>query len=117
MRFSNIVPFLLAAAAPVAVSAAGKPGFSLGAQNPDGSCKQTSDYEQDFETLKPHAKLVRTYSADQCDTAKNILPAARKKGFKVVLAVWLVSRIYFTVPSHVAYKRIADLYFSSLQAR
>lgn len=94
MRFSNIVPFLLAAA-PVAVSAAGKPGFSLGAQNPDGSCKQTSDYEQDFDTLKPHAQLVRTYSAHQCNTAKNILPAAKKKGFKVVLAVWLVPRILY----------------------
>lgn len=89
MRFSNIIPFALAAA-PVAVSAAGTPGFSLGAQNPDGSCKKTSDYESDFDALKSHTKLVRTYSADQCNTAVNILPAAKNKGFKVVLAVWLV---------------------------
>ncbi|KAK2760749.1 glycoside hydrolase 3 protein [Arachnomyces sp. PD_36] len=87
MRFSNIVSLALAAA-PAAVFAKGTPGFSLGAQNPDGSCKQTTDYEKDFDALKAHTKLVRTYSADQCDTAVNILPAAKNKGFKVVLAVW-----------------------------
>jgi exo-beta-1,3-glucanase (GH17 family) len=32
--------------------------------------------------------LVRTYSASNCDTAKNIIPAAKAKGFKVVLGVW-----------------------------
>lgn len=87
MRVTSFLPVALAAA-PVAVSAAGTLGFALGNKNPDGSCKSTQDYEADFDALKQHTTLVRTYSASDCDTAKNILPAARAKGFKVVLGVW-----------------------------
>lgn len=87
MHLSNVLPFLLAAA-PAAVSARGTLGFSLGDKNPDGTCKSTSDYEADFDVLKPLSTLVRTYSASECYTAQNIIPAAKAKGFKVVLAVW-----------------------------
>jgi len=31
---------------------------------------------------------VRGYAASDCDYAKNILPAAKNKGFKVVLGIW-----------------------------
>lgn len=89
MHLSNVLPFLLAAA-PAAVSARGTLGFSLGDKNPDGTCKSTSDYEADFDVLKPLSTLVRTYSASECYTAQNIIPAAKAKGFKVVLAVWYV---------------------------
>jgi len=86
----HFVSFLSVALAlgPAAVVAAGKLGFALGSQKPDGSCKQTSDYEADFDALQSVSKLVRIYAASQCDTAKNIIPAARSKGFKVVLGVW-----------------------------
>lgn len=87
MRVSTVLPFLLAAA-PAAVSARGTLGFSLGNKNPDGTCKSTSDYEADFDALKSLTDLVRTYSASDCDTAQNILPAAKSKNFKVVLGVW-----------------------------
>jgi len=93
MRVTSFLPVALAAA-PVAVSAAGTLGFALGNKNPDGSCKSTQDYEADFDALKQHTTLVRTYSASDCDTAKNILPAARAKGFKVVLGVWCVCSIF-----------------------
>jgi len=84
------VSFLSVALAlgPAAVVAAGTLGFSLGCRKPDGSCKQTSDYEADFDALQSVSKLVRIYAASQCDTAKNIIPAAKAKGFKVVLGVW-----------------------------
>jgi len=75
-------------AVPLAVSAAGTLGFALGATNSDGTCKQTSDYEADFTALKPYTSLVRTYSAYQCNTSQNIIPAAKSAGFKVVLGVW-----------------------------
>ncbi|KAJ5247163.1 Glucan 1-3-beta-glucosidase [Penicillium chermesinum] len=88
MRVSTLLPFLLAAA-PAVVSARGTLGFSLGDKNPDGKCKTTSDYEQDFDDLKDLATLVRTYSGTECNTPSQILPAAKKKGFKVVLGIWV----------------------------
>lgn len=65
-------------------------GFSLGTKNADGSCKSTNDYEADFDAIKSNtgSTLVRMYAASDCDSAKNVLPAARNKGFKVVLGVW-----------------------------
>jgi hypothetical protein len=79
---------LLLAAAPALVSAKGTLGFSLGDKNADGTCKSTSDYEADFDALKGLSTLVRTYSGTECDTPQNILPAAKNKGFKVVLGMW-----------------------------
>ncbi|KAJ5682203.1 Glucan 1-3-beta-glucosidase [Penicillium macrosclerotiorum] len=88
MRVSTLLPFILAAA-PAVVSARGTLGFSLGDKNADGTCKSTSDYEADFDDLKDLATLVRTYSGTECDTPQNILPAAKNKGFKVVLGIWV----------------------------
>ena len=91
MRVSGLLPLLLAALPAVALNEdRGLLGFALGNQNADSSCKKTDDYKQDFDALKDLATLVRTYSASNCDTAKNIIPAAKEKGFKVVLGVWYV---------------------------
>ncbi|KAI5310232.1 glycoside hydrolase 3 protein [Ascosphaera atra] len=86
MRLTTLSTLALAS---VATAATGRLGFSLGAKNADGSCKQTTDYEADFEALEASGSgVVRTYAASQCDTAKNIIPAAKSKGMKVVLGVW-----------------------------
>lgn len=68
-------------------------GFALGTKNSDGSCKTTSDYEADLDAIKTHGKptLVRGYSVSDCDSTRNILPAAQNRGFKVVLGVWPIS--------------------------
>lgn len=87
MRVSGLLPIILAAA-PAVVSARGTLGFSLGDKNPDGTCKSTSDYESDFDSLKGLTSLVRTYSGTECYTPQNIIPAAKNKGFKVVLGIW-----------------------------
>lgn len=87
MRFTTVIPVVLAAA-PAVVSAVGTLGFALGTQNPDGSCKTTQDYEKDFDTIKGQTTIVRGYAAGDCDFAKNILPACESKGFKVVLGIW-----------------------------
>lgn len=89
MRFASLISLALAAA-PAVVSAAGTLGFALGDKNADGTCKATSDYEADFDTLKAHTTLVRIYAASDCNCSANILPAAKTKGFKVVLGVWSV---------------------------
>ena len=61
----------------------------------DGSCKTSSDYEADFDTLKSKTTIVRTYSVvdgaienTPCQVASAILPAAANKGFQVILGVW-----------------------------
>ncbi|KAK1150106.1 glycoside hydrolase 3 protein [Aspergillus melleus] len=87
MRVAALLPTLLAAIPAVAADR-GKLGLALGNKNVNGQCKQTSDYEADFDALKKVTTLVRTYSASDCDTAKNIIPAAKNKKFQVVLGVW-----------------------------
>ncbi|RAL64973.1 hypothetical protein DID88_001563 [Monilinia fructigena] len=71
-------------------TAAGTLGFALGDKKVDGTCKFTSDYEADFDTISKGstARIVRGYAASDCDTAKEILPAAKSKGFKVILGIW-----------------------------
>ncbi|BCS25884.1 1,3-beta-glucanosyltransferase Bgt1 [Aspergillus puulaauensis] len=86
MRVAGLIT-LLAAAMP-AVATRGTFGLALGNENPDASCKSTEDYKKDFDALKDLTTLVRTYSASNCNTAKNIVPAAKAKNFKVVLGVW-----------------------------
>jgi glucan 1,3-beta-glucosidase len=83
---------LIVAVAPSFVSAAGMMGFALGDKTATGACKAQSDYELDFDAISSEsgAKLVRIYAASDCDTAKNILPAAKSKGFQVVLGIWCV---------------------------
>ncbi|KAF2706624.1 glycoside hydrolase family 17 protein [Pleomassaria siparia CBS 279.74] len=89
MRFSTIAATALAAA-PAIVSAAGSMGFALGTKLPSGSCKSSSDYEADFDAISAAsaAKVVRGYAASDCKFAQNILPAAKKKGFSVMLGIW-----------------------------
>jgi len=78
------------------VSAAGTLGFALGTKNADGSCKAQSDYEADFDAIAASstATIVRGYAASDCNSAQNILPAAKSKGFKVVLGIWYVCPVY-----------------------
>ncbi|KAF2761770.1 putative glucan 1,3-beta-glucosidase [Pseudovirgaria hyperparasitica] len=89
MRFATIAA-TAAIFAPTVVSADGVLGFALGTKMGDGNCKSQSDYEADFEAISSHSgsKLVRGYAASDCDAAKNILPAAKSKGFQVVLGIW-----------------------------
>lgn len=91
MRFSTFAAAALAAA-PAIVSAAekGQMGFALGTKMPDESCKTQTDYEEDFDAIKTAsgATIVRGYAAADCNMTEAILPAAKKKGFKVVLGIW-----------------------------
>jgi glucan 1,3-beta-glucosidase len=92
MRFSLVAPLALAVA-PSLVSAAGTLGFALGTKNADGSCKGQSDYEADFDAISAASgsTLVRGYSASDCNSSVAIMPAAKAKGFKVVLGIWCVT--------------------------
>lgn len=78
------------ATVPSIVLAAGTLGFALGANKPDGSCKTSDDYALDFDAIKAASgsTVVRGYATDQCGFAQQILPAAKAKGFKVILGLW-----------------------------
>jgi len=61
----------------------------LGDKKADGSCKFQADWAADFKAIgNVGNKIVRTYSAAECNTAAQILPAAKAAGFKVILGVW-----------------------------
>jgi glucan 1,3-beta-glucosidase len=85
MRFCTLSALL--AALPL-VAASGQLGFALGDKKADGTCKFQTDYESDFDTLGSVAKVVRVYAASDCNTAQEILPAAKAKGFQVILGIW-----------------------------
>lgn len=89
MRFSTLASVALAAA-PALVAADGTLGFALGTKNGDGTCKDQAAYESDFDAISAASgsKLVRGYSASDCNCAQSILPAAAAKGFTVVLGIW-----------------------------
>ncbi len=87
MRFSTILPIALAAA-PALVSGAGLLGFALGDKKSDGTCKFKADYAADFAALSSLSKIVRVYAAADCNTAAEILPAAKDAGFQVILGIW-----------------------------
>lgn len=89
MHLSNILSVALVAS-PLAVTAAGILGFAVGNTNPDASCKSQQDYERDIDALMGPTKIIRTYTSDGCNTAENIIPAAKAKGFQVVLGIWFV---------------------------
>ena len=83
----------LAAVAPALVSAGGSLGFALGDKKADGTCKFQADYTADFATIGGTSKLVRIYAASDCNTAQEILPAAKSAGFQVILGIWYVERV------------------------
>lgn len=89
MRLSTLSTLAIASS-PLLAAAKGTLGFSLGDKKTDGSCKYTADYESDFEAISSNAgsTLVRIYAASDCNCAQQILPAAKSKGFQVVLGVW-----------------------------
>jgi glucan 1,3-beta-glucosidase len=91
MHFSTLFTAAVATA-PTLVAAGGNMGFALGSKLADGSCKYQADYEADFKAIvaESGSKIVRIYAADQCNTAQQILPAAKSQGFQVVLGVWCV---------------------------
>lgn len=97
MRFSTVAATALAAA-PAMVAAAGTMGFALGTKQPGGECKTEQDYEDDFDAIKSNsgATIVRGYAAADCKFAQTVLPAAKSKGFKVMLGIWYDSHSFST---------------------
>jgi len=90
MRVATFTSLALAAAPAALAATKGKLGFALGTKLADGSCKYQADYEKDFDAIvsQTGSKIVRGYAASDCNAAQQILPAAKSKGFQVILGVW-----------------------------
>ena len=90
MRFSTSLLAVSLSLLPNALAGVGQKGFCLGNVLADGvTCKSQSDYESDLDAIATAgSSLVRIYAASNCYCAANLLPAAKAKGFKVILGVW-----------------------------
>lgn len=99
-----------------AVSAVGDLGLCLGVQrNSDGQCKETSDYESDFDTLSQYTNLVRVYAASDCNTLQNIYPALEAKSFKLLLGVWPTDDAHFAAEQTALKTYLPQMSISDLQ--
>ncbi|ODQ52251.1 glycoside hydrolase [Saitoella complicata NRRL Y-17804] len=86
---ASLIAGVLSLAAKVTADAnVGTLGFAVGATNPDGTCKSTDDYVNDFNVLKDYTSLIRTYSMSDCYTLANILPALESTGMTAILGIW-----------------------------
>ncbi|KAK5675090.1 glycoside hydrolase 3 protein [Elasticomyces elasticus] len=90
MRTTTTIVATLAAVSTTLAQQKGNLGFALGTKLSDGTCKYTADYEKDFDAISAASgsKLVRGYAASDCNCAQQILPAAKSKGFQVILGIW-----------------------------
>ncbi|RPA75046.1 glycoside hydrolase [Ascobolus immersus RN42] len=83
----------------VSAAEAGKLGFALGNQNPDGSCKKTADYKKELAIIGTRGKHIRMYTATECGDLNELLPALKGTDFKVLLGVWPTGHIQYTQDS------------------
>lgn len=95
MKFAST---LTAFAALLAGVEAGLKGFNIAANNQDGSCKTTAQWENAFRTLRntPHKfRHVRLYASSDCNTLANAVPAAKKTGTKIMVGVWATDNAHY----------------------
>lgn len=96
MKFSVFATLYYALSQVASVSAVGELGLCLGVKrNSDGQCKETADYESDFDILNQYTNTVRVYAASDCNTLQNIFPALEAKNFKLLLGVWPTDDAHF----------------------
>ncbi|KAK1816413.1 hypothetical protein LTR12_009192 [Friedmanniomyces endolithicus] len=97
MHFSTIAT--LAAAALLPLTNAYWTGFNVGANNNDGSCKSTADWETAFNKLAglpQHITSVRVYAASDCNTLANAVPAAIASGVQILVGIWAEDSTHYT---------------------
>ncbi|KAA6410191.1 MAG: glycoside hydrolase family 17 [Lasallia pustulata] len=73
-------------------------GFSVGANNLDGSCKSQADWTRDFQTLQSlpgYFSSVRLFASSDCATLANAIPAALATNTKLLVGVWTEDSTHF----------------------
>jgi len=88
MRFSTTIAAL---AASIPFTTAYYKGFNVGANNEDGSCKTTEQWETAFNKLKALPQgitSVRLYASSDCNTLEMAVPAALSTGIQILVGIW-----------------------------
>ncbi|ODQ67679.1 glucan 1,3-beta-glucosidase precursor [Nadsonia fulvescens var. elongata DSM 6958] len=99
------------------VVAAGNLGLNIGAvRNSDSACKETSDWLDDFNTIKSLTDTVKVYASSDCNTLQNIGPAIEKAGLKLVLGVWPNDDAHFAAEKAALSNYLPNLSKDSLVA-
>lgn len=96
MRFSSIAAAL---AATLPFASAYYKGFNVGANNADGSCKTTAQWETAFNKLKAlpqYITSVRLYASSDCNTLEYAVPAAIATGTGILVGVWTEDAAHYT---------------------
>lgn len=96
MRFSTTIAAL---AASVPSVFAYYKGFNVAANNEDGSCKTTAQWEEAFNKLKALPQgidSVRLYASSDCNTLANAVPASINTGTKILVGVWTEDAAHYT---------------------
>ncbi|KAL8984548.1 MAG: hypothetical protein Q9205_001501 [Flavoplaca limonia] len=129
MHLSTTLSLALAVS-PLTVLARGNLGYALGARKPDTSCKSTTDYAADFDALNSKGglgdvKRVRTYaivdtdpkfSGNPCPVASAVLPAAKAKGFQVILGFSADTQEAYEAEKAALVKILTSQYTSTVYA-
>lgn len=90
---------LAAFTAGIYTAAAYYQGFNVGANNPDGSCKNQAQWTEAFNKLKSlpqNISSVRLYASSDCNTLANAVPAALNTGTNILVGVWTEDAAHFT---------------------
>lgn len=75
------------------------PGFNVGANNPDGTCKTTSQWETAFNKLRglpQDVSVVRLYASSDCNTLSNAVPAALATNTKILVGIWTEDSAHYS---------------------
>lgn len=107
MRFSTAIAALAAA---VPFTHAYWTGFNVGANNEDGSCKTTAQWETAFNKLKSlpqHITSVRLYASSDCNTLEYAVPAAINTGTNILVGVWTEDANHYTAEKNALKAAIA----------
>jgi glucan endo-1,3-beta-D-glucosidase/glucan 1,3-beta-glucosidase len=73
-------------------------GFNIGANKPNGDCKSTQDWTDEFNAIKswnPEFTAIKLFSTTDCSTLANAVPAAKATGLKIWAGVWAVDKEKF----------------------
>jgi len=78
---------------------------------PNGDCKSTQDWVDDFNKIKswnPEFTTVKLFSTADCWALANAVPAATQTGFKIWAGVWAVDKTKFGAEKAALEQAIKD---------